>query len=240
MILRSGHSLYLRMTDPLPAEVAAQIDWRIPLFRDGGWRGVLNGQVGRREIVSEILTTIPFTAVIETGTYRGASTGFFCELTDQPVHSVEAVPRFHHYAARRLSEYPNARLTIGDSRTFLTELVNEVESPVFIYLDAHWYDDLPLADELRIIAASGIRAVILIDDFAVSDDLGYSYDDYGPARALVPEYLDAIGEISDWDRFSPSLHSAEETGGRRGCVVLTHPDLTAEVSQLTTLRRSSR
>ena len=239
-ILRSGHGLYLRVTDTLPPELAAQVDWRIPLFRDGGWRGVLNGQVGRVEIVREIINAIPVTAIIETGTYRGASTSFFCEITDQPVHSVEAVPRFHHYAARRLSEHPNARLTIGDSRSFLTALVGEVESPVFIYLDAHWYDDLPLADELRIIAKSGIQAVILVDDFAVLDDAGYSYDDYGPGRALVPAYLDAIDEISDWARFSPSLHSAEETGGRRGCVVLTHPGLTSEVDQLTTLRRSSR
>ena len=212
MILRSGHSLYLRMTDPLPAEVAAQIDWRIPLFRDGGWRGVLNGQVGRREIVSEILTTIPFTAVIETGTYRGASTGFFCELTDQPVHSVEAVPRFHHYAARRLSEYPNARLTIGDSRTFLTELVNEVESPVFIYLDAHWYENVPTQQEIESFVNWGGEWMAIIDDFEIPSDRGYKYDKY----EKVTVGLDLIPKGKNLEVWVSGLDSDYETGAKRG------------------------
>ena len=60
---------------------------------------------------------------------------------------------------------------------------------VFFYLDAHWNDDLPLADEIDIIFSRCPWAVVMIDDFEVPSDPGYQFDDYGPGKALVLGYI---------------------------------------------------
>jgi hypothetical protein len=67
----------------------------------------------------------------------------------------------------------------------------------------------------------------MIDDFEVWDDAGYVFDDYGPGRKLSLHYLAPL------DRFRPRcffpISSAQETGLRRGCVVLTCDPTLAEL-----------
>jgi hypothetical protein len=75
--------------------------------------------------------------------------------------------------------------------------------------------------------------VILIDDFQVWDDPGYSFDDYGPARRLTLDYLAPLHAFAP--RYFFPLSSAEETNASRGCLVLT---IDAEVAG--TLARVSR
>jgi hypothetical protein len=48
--------------------------------------------------------------------------------------------------------------------------------PTLFYLDAHWEEYLPLRDELQLIYNNFPRAVVLVDDFKVDDDLGYGFD----------------------------------------------------------------
>ena len=60
------------------------------------------------------------------------------------------------------------------------------EQTLFIYLDAHWEEDLPLAEELAVIARATTRCIVMIDDFQVPGD-GYAYDNYGPGKALVED-----------------------------------------------------
>ncbi len=90
-------------------------------------------------------------------------------------------------------------------RAFL-RLAAEILAPpltwVFIYLDAHWEDDLPLAEELRIIAGAWRSAVVMIDDFQVSDDDGYGFDDFGPGKALTQSYLPKE-DLAGWELYYP-------------------------------------
>jgi hypothetical protein len=60
--------------------------------------------------------------------------------------------------------------------------------------------------------------VVMIDDFQVPDDPGYRFDSYGSGATLNLEYL-RLEEIAEVRVFFPSLHSSEEAGARRGCVV---------------------
>jgi hypothetical protein len=48
----------------------------------------LNSQSGREKIVSDVFGTLPLEVVIETGTFRGGSTGFFASTFGIPVYSV--------------------------------------------------------------------------------------------------------------------------------------------------------
>ena len=63
--------------------------------------------------------------------------------------------------------------------------------------------------------------------------MGYEYDDYGPGKALVAGYIAPVVSAQGLQAFYPSTPSANESGARRGCVVLAkHPDLIATLSSL--------
>jgi hypothetical protein len=202
-------------------EKFGELEYRLKPRRRASWGGPMNGQAGRVRICRDVWTTLSPAAIVETGTFRGTTTEFFAEL-GVPVYSVEAEPRFHYFAAYRFRELRDrVHLTLGDSRSFLQRLAADPAVPkrnVFFYLDAHWNADLPLAEEITAIFASWQQSVILIDDFEVPGD-SYAYDDYGPGAALNTEYLDRLGR-TDMFRFYPSLRAVEETGAKRGCVVL--------------------
>ncbi|GAA2064405.1 O-methyltransferase [Williamsia deligens] len=201
---------------------AAAIDERRPHL-GAAWGGPLNGQHHRREIVREIARTVHCDRVLETGTFRGTSTEFFSNVFGVPVDTVEVNPRYFHYSRRRLAVTPSITVTLGDSRQFLRTVArtSAPDDTVFVYLDAHWLDDLPLAEELAIIDSEWTRAVVLIDDFEVPGDPGYAFDDYGGDKVLTAANLPA--SVDDWSLFYPSLPSHAETGARRGCCLLTSP-----------------
>lgn len=210
-------SVVLRAVGP---EKFGRLEYRIKPGRRASWGGPMNGQAGRLRICREIMTTLSPTAIVETGTFRGTTTEFFAQFA-VPVYSVEAEPRFHHFAACRFRESNRVHLALGDSRSFLSRLAADPTVPknnVFFYLDAHWNADLPLAQEITTIFANWQQAVIMVDDFEVPGD-SYAYDDYGPGAALNAEYLDRLNR-TDMHRFYPSLRAAGETGAKRGCVVL--------------------
>lgn len=197
----------------------------------------MNGQDGRRAIVSELVKIIAFEQVIETGTFRGSTTEFLAQVSGLQVTTVEAVPRSYEYARRRLANLPTVHVSQGDSRAFLRDLSGSAtETPVLFYLDAHWAEDLPLEGELEIIERFWPQAVILVDDFEVPDDPGYRYDDYGQGKSLDHELLDRSA-VASWDRFAPALPSAQETGHVRGCVVIAAPKVSAQVQGASLLRR---
>ena len=183
----------------------------------------LNGQARRREMIRELLRILACETIIETGTYHGATTRYFAELRCAEVISIEVVARFHWYARFRLRDYPSVRLLRGDSRSVLRSLSFDsqvTQRPTLFYLDAHWGDDLPLAGELREIARAWRTWIAVIDDFRVPLDPQYGYDDYGPGKTLDIAYLQNA-DIAGLRVFWPRCRAAEDTGLRRGCVVVT-------------------
>src|SRR5690606_27811675 len=117
----------------------------------------MNGQSGRKQIVADLFSALDFGAVLETGTFFGMTTGYLATTFGVPVASCEAVKRHHFVARRLLRNVPNAELVLADSRTFLRQCAADPAVSArrtFFYLDAHWYEDLPLRDEIAIIAAT--------------------------------------------------------------------------------------
>jgi len=192
--------------------------------------GPFNGQAIRRSIFTDIAALTRPSQVFETGSFLGATTAFMAGLGIGHVFSCEMQAYNHRYAARRLRTATNATVVNLESRSFLSTFLPcycRDESVVLFYLDAHWEEDLPLLDELAIIARHVRRPVVMVDDFEVPDDPGYGFDDYGPERRLTLGYLAPLAGIMR-HRFFPSGSDAE-TGSRRGCIVLTPDDGLAEL-----------
>lgn len=227
----------------IPPTHLGMIDYfRFPERRDP-WGGPFNGQHKRQELFLSLLVTCRPAAIIETGTYVGASTAFMATTSKLPIYSVEADPRNFGFAKMRFTMYRNVQLSLGDSREFLMNFVagtatRYADHPLLFYLDAHWGEDLPLADELAIIFSSCSHALVLIDDFQVPDDEGYGYDNYGVGKSLCRSYIGHYVSKFRLAEFYPTTPSAAESGLRRGCVVLAHTDsLIHSLSKIPLLRR---
>lgn len=190
-----------------------------------------NSQTIREEMVRDLAQRLPAAAIIETGTYKGASTAAFAGMISGPVHTVEAFPRFFHYSQRALTALDNVHVHLGDSADMLdsmTRMDSIPHSHVLFYLDAHSSelpgvsdvaDELPLARELAVVARGWKDSVVVIDDFEVADDPGYGFDSYGE-QALNLTYLEAAGVASNFVLFYPAAGSSDESGAKRGCLIM--------------------
>ena len=201
--------------------------------------GPFNFQLQRHLIFRELVSEIPFVALVETGTSYGSTTDLFRRCTSLPVYSVEHDARRYAFAKLRFLRHGLVHLTLGDSREFLVDVLKNKdlrERPTFFYLDAHEQDCLPLRDELRVIFGSCSKAVVMIDDFRVPDDDGYGIGEYGIDLIPSLEYLSPL-ESHRFRCFFPAVSSAFETGAGRGCAVLVQDqDVAAQIGRMKTLR----
>jgi len=202
-----------------------------------GPQGPFNGQVFRRSIYAELLKEIGFDAIVETGTFRGITTELFA-ASGLPVYSVELNPEFYRATAARLAgKRDQIHLHQGDSPGFLKGLAENgsfAKTKPFFYLDAHWYQSLPLAEELEIIFTKWRQAVVMVDDFEVPGS-EYTFDDFGPGKALNASFIDALSHLR-LHRFYPSAPASAETGNKRGSIVLCQDEkLAAALKKLKTL-----
>ncbi len=204
----------------LPASQAARLDhWSRHSKFFFPYGGPMNGQTARAEIVRELIEYCAVERIIETGTFRGTTTEWFAGF-NIPVLSFEVVPRFAKFSRLRLKKKPQVRIEIKNSVDGLKDVQDDLAKVTLFYLDAHWYDYLPLRDEYTIIQERFPNAIIVIDDFKVPYDAGYAYDDYGPDMALTLEHMQSAF-VRPPSVFFPNAISKFETGQRRGCVVLT-------------------
>jgi len=198
-----------------------------------------NDQAGRLEIFDFLMSSLESDAIVETGTKWGNTTAYFARRFSGSVYSSELIRKTFLIARERLKHYSNVNLMQMDSREFLLK-INENKSfeKPFFYLDAHWYEDLPLLEEINIIASNWNHYTILIDDFQVPNDSGYGYDDYGLDKALNFPYIENIVRDNGMDVFFPTLSSEKETGAKRGCCLIgKYPSPEREALDKTSLLR---
>jgi len=192
--------------------------------------GPLNGQSFRQRVYAEIMSQIRFQAIVETGTFRGTTTEFFAQ-TGLPIYTVEIDPRAYGYSSLRFfPQRHQVHVYEGHSPEFLRLLANKPNFPrskVFFYLDAHVQDSsrfhkAPLVEELEIIFTNWTEAVVMVDDFQVPGTT-YGFDDWGAGRTLNLECLEPLKHLN-LTPFFPALDAKEETGARRGWVILCHEE----------------
>lgn len=190
------------------------------------WGGAFNGQEFRQKIFFQILENIDVDLIVETGTFRGVTTEFMSEHSTSKIITIEANKRFYSFSKLRFLSNKNIVLKYGDSRDLLKEVLSDPKfgsQCIFFYLDSHWEEDLPLVEELKIIFKNCMNPVIMIDDFKVPEDNGYKYDDYGPGKRLSLEIFDEISDVIIY-KFFPREKSENETGAKRGSVIITHSE----------------
>jgi hypothetical protein len=202
----------------------------------------MNSQSGRVELVRQIIFRCGIGRIIETGTYLGATTEFFAQFSI-PVITAECNAEYASRARTRLTNYKNVDLRVGDSVSILTDIVRGDDDrviPTLFYLDAHWDSHLPLREEAELAVGHFANAILIIDDFAVPDDPGYLFDDYGPGKRLNLDYLLA-SKLPILSIYFPSIPSFQEDGARRGCVVATANSALATIlDDIALLRRWER
>ena len=113
------------------------------------------------------------TTFMETGTFRGDTTAVAARIFES-VHSFELSAELHANALKRFSGQANVHLHHGDSAELLPRiLASGPREKILFWLDGHFSGgptaqgklNTPILDEIRAIAAAGIKdCVVLVDD----------------------------------------------------------------------------
>jgi len=189
---------------------------------------VFNGQVERRKIFESLIESLDFSVAVETGTNWANTTQYLAQsLMDVPVYSGELVRKSFLIARERLKGFANVTILNCDSRDLIRTIIarpNSKQELPFFYLDAHWYDDLPLEEEIDLICENWESFVIMVDDFKVPHDAGYGWDDYNNGKKLDLDYIGPVTSRHNVHIFFPSAKSEQETGAKRGSVVIARGD----------------
>jgi hypothetical protein len=165
--------------------------------------------------------TFNYDIFVETGTDKGHSLNelrfyfskmYSCEIMED---------RWENY--QPLFDTGKIEIKLGTSIEWLPKFFTEIgHDKFFLFLDAHWYNNWPILDELRIVAEFGYKPVIIIHDF--DNGLGFQYDSARPFQHLGDET-----EVSM--NFEHVKESIEKIYGENGyifetntkCGVETHP-----------------
>jgi hypothetical protein len=186
-----------------------------------GFGEAFNGQAKRLRTIRNLVASFSPDAFLETGTLLGHTTQFFSG-NGVPVFTAEVKLPMYLAARVRLAFAADVTVMRADSTHAISELAarRPFQRPV-AYLDAHWWQDLPLPQEVRTILATWDEALIVIDDMKVPDDAGYGHDMF-QGEPLSIEMLNLPeGTVAAY----PAISSNDETGGRRGTLYLARgPD----------------
>jgi hypothetical protein len=198
----------------------------------------LNGQHKRKRVFEDIISAVTLDGIIETGTNLGFSTGYFAAKTGLPVFSCEIDPMRFDLSRKLLQPYfKNIQLYNSNSVNFLKDFHSDSKRVYFFYLDAHWYNFLPLRQEIQIINDRWEQFVIMIDDFKVEGDAGYGYDDYGSVGTLTLDHIQELVRRLQLSVYFPVFTSQEETGFKRGYIILAKGNVALRIDKLQSIKK---
>ena len=108
---------------------------------------------------------------VETGTYLG--NGIKDVLNNyENIHSIELADKWYQHNVEQFKNHNNVKMYLGDSKKILPELLDNIDEPITIYLDAHYSggttafgdEEVPLLFELEILKNRKYDDIIIIDD----------------------------------------------------------------------------
>ena len=108
---------------------------------------------------------------IETGTYLGDGIKMVLN-TYENIHSIELSEKWYEHNVNQFKEHTNVNMYLGDSKIILPELLNRIDEPITVYLDAHYSggttafgeEETPLLFELEALKNRNYDDIIIIDD----------------------------------------------------------------------------
>ncbi len=137
------------------------------------------GDVILSSIIDEIIEFFKVTSFIETGTYLGSTSANMAKLYPKlPIFTCEVNKTYYKIAKEGLKKYRNVQIENNSSELFLAKLIKKKKSFTLplIFLDAHWYDFLPLPIEIELISTNLNKSIIVIHDFEVPNKPEYASD----------------------------------------------------------------
>jgi len=194
-----------------------------------------NQQSFRKRMADDLLARTQPVAIVETGTHIGNTSQYFA-TKEVPLYGIELNEILHAIAAIRLNHLPHVEMIQGNSVDVLkARQFGDGRGVVFFYLDAHWYNNLPLNEEMLLVTRDYRRFVAMIDDFHVHDDPDYGFDVYpGIGSLSLPYVRNAIKE--EFGYYYPACRGADEDSFRRGAIIICDPESRVILDDIATLR----
>jgi len=136
-----------------------------------------NGDTQMTEVV-EFLIQCGISSFVETGTYLGHTCKYIASRYPQlPMATIESNPDYFYASQKMLRQYENVQTIKGNSAVEINRLVENGPSGLTLFfLDAHWYNYLPLPDEIKSISLQSSDAILVIHDFQVPGHNEYGFD----------------------------------------------------------------
>jgi len=158
-----------------------------------------------------------FRCAVETGTWKGHTTVALAGIFPH-VYTIEILPDRFEANKPRFQAYENITALIGESPQVLLTLVKQFEFPLFAFLDAHWQDNWPLRDELKILLSIRQPKLIMIHDFKVPGR-DFGYDRYGAQECALSHIADLLPH--DECKYSFNSYAAPQSE-KRGVIFIEH------------------
>lgn len=169
--------------------------------------------------------------IVELGTCLGSSTLWMAKHFDR-VFTIEINREYRDIACDRFgvdAHRADVWSFLGDTVNILPKLFTEesepetIREPFILFIDSHWGDNVPMLQELEIIAQTKIKPVIVIHDFKVPNQPGLGFDEY-KGQAFDWEYIfEAIQKIYGGRVFSHHCNSEEKSAGAKRGVIYIYP-----------------
>ncbi len=128
------------------------------------------------EKVKELVAKLGVKEAIETGTHKGDTTQWLAEHFTR-VYTVEVDKQYEEILSEKFKYMPNVFLQYGDTLKYLQLFLPLCVGNPMVFLDAHWFKN-PLKGELKLIAESGKKPLLVIHDFYNPNKPEYQFDSY--------------------------------------------------------------
>jgi hypothetical protein len=122
-------------------------------------------------IYIDLFTKYKKNTFIETGSHRGESINRALRIGYKKIMSVEPFDEDYNFCVERFKNNPEVELFHGYSEDLFAKMMQKVDEPATIFLDAHknaWFDGgtHPLSREIEVLKAHPIKThTIIVDDY---------------------------------------------------------------------------
>lgn len=174
---------------------------------------------GDSHIARKIALLVRFynvSTIIETGTLYGDTTRALALLAPKVI-TIEIDPSHTRIAQKNCHHLSNVEFLVGNSPEVLQRIL-PLSTPTLFYLDAHWGAYCPLIDELKVIAAAGMRPVIAIHDFLVPGK-PFGFDTYSGQPYTLEWVRPSLQEIFGPEGFRYHYNTVAD-GANRGVIYI--------------------
>lgn len=105
---------------------------------------------------------------IETGTNTGNGIANALALDFKTIYSIEIDANNYYFAKERWKNHKNVTILLGDTANHIQSIIENISTPVFFWLDAHFDTSEPTYKELKFIKEHKVKThTILIDDMSL-------------------------------------------------------------------------